>query len=99
MPDKYFLMLSVSINHIYREIGNYRKIVNENSLYFACNFNPRVRVIKKDLFIPVLKNQDTMIKDSNFTEDISYGTSYKPLKKDLKFLGDLDKKLRRNSIK
>ena len=89
----------VSINHIYREIGNYRKIVNENSLYFACNFNPRVRVIKKDLFIPVLKNQDTMIKDSNFTEDISYGTSYKPLKKDLKFLGDLDKKLRRNSIK
>jgi hypothetical protein len=95
----------VPLSHIYKEIGNYRKIVNENSLYFACNFNPRIKVIKKGLFIPVFKDTDTMTKGSaqgaqsnenkKFTED----TSCKPLKKDLEFLGDLDKKLRKNSLK
>ena len=61
----------VTLSHIYREIGNYRKIVNENSLYFACNFNPRVRVLKKGIFVPVIKNVDsTSKKDMKFLNDL-----------------------------
>ena len=75
----------VTLSHIYREIGNYRKIVNENSLYFACNFNPRVKVLKKGMFIPVIKNADT-IKFAKTTST-----------KDMKFLNDLDKQFRKNT--
>jgi len=73
----------VTLSHIYREIGNYRKMVNENSLYFACNFNPRVKVLKKGMFIPVIKNAGTI----EFTKTTST--------KDIKFLNDLDKQFRK----
>ena len=75
----------VTLSHIYREIGNYRKMVNENSLYFACNFNPRVKVLKKGMFIPVIKNAGTI----EFTKTTST--------KDIKFLNDLDKQFRKNT--
>ena len=90
----------IPLSHIYKEIGNYRKLVNENSLYFACNFNPKIKVLKKGLFLPALKNTDTLVKGSaqsnknkKFTED----AAYKPSKKDMKFLNDLDKQFRKNS--
>lgn len=90
----------VPLNHIFKEIGNYRKLVNENSLYFACNFNPKIRVLKKGLFLPAFKNTDTVIKGSaqssgnkKYTED----AVYKPSKKDMEFLNDLDKQFRKNS--
>ena len=93
----------VPLNQIFKEIGNYRKIVNENSLYFACNFNPKLKVLKKGLFLPVFKNIEAMIKGSAqgaqssgnkiFKED----TEYKPSKKDMEFLNDLDKQFRKNS--
>jgi len=75
----------VSLNHIYKEIGKYRKIVNENSLYFACNFNPKIKVLKKDMFIP-----DKMSEDEP-------GDAGMDSKKDIKFLNELDRQFRKNS--
>ena len=76
----------VPLNYIYKEIGKYRKIVNENSLYFACNFNPKIKVLKKDMFVPENIGEDT-------TEDKGRNS-----KKDMKFLDDLDKQFRKNFL-
>ncbi len=88
----------VPLSYIFKEIGNYRKVVNENSLFFACNFNPKITVLQKDFFIPSSKNAMMDIKDnikSNKGNKFFYDTVNKPSKKDTEFLNELDTKFRK----
>ena len=90
----------VPLSHIYGEIGKYRKMVNENSLYFACNFNPRIEVLKNGLFTPVSKNPDETSGDaalSNKNKKFMEVTANKPSKQDVEFLNDLDKQFRKST--
>jgi len=88
----------VPLNHIYKEIGKHRRIVNENSLYFACNFNPKVKVLKKDLFIPVFKGTDALPESASHGTDNkkpSWGKGQELSRKEKDFLNNLDKQFRK----
>ncbi|MBM3705401.1 MAG: hypothetical protein FJW66_02640 [Actinobacteria bacterium] len=88
----------VPLNHIYKEIGKHRRIVNESSLYFACNFNPKVKVLKKDLFMPVFKGTDELPESTPHGTDNkkhSYSNGQKLSKKEKDFLNNLDRQFRK----
>jgi len=70
----------VSINTIFIKISKFRKIINKNSVYFACNFNPNIISVKKDYFIPY-SVAEKKLKDNSLLDNS-------------KFINELDKKLR-----
>ncbi|MBM3925505.1 MAG: hypothetical protein FJ320_05890 [SAR202 cluster bacterium] len=56
----------VSFATIVAEMGKYRKLVNQSSLVFAAHFNPQVKRVAKDAFVPKGLEDDVV---SDMSED------------------------------